>query len=136
MDHAVEFAALPGDDGHHEPLVADGDEFFLQDAFVAMRPEETFERFLNRSLLPFDIAADAVESYAGMVGDAAVGQDFAFEVFKQRAKIADGLRAASQPRKALGGGGERRLGVRRTVEQSEVAKISLGSRPAPSMRSL
>ncbi len=37
VDHAIELAALPGDHRHHEALVADGDELFLQHAFFAVR---------------------------------------------------------------------------------------------------
>ena len=47
VDHAVQLAALPGDDRHHEALVADGDELLLQDAFFAVRFQEALERFLD-----------------------------------------------------------------------------------------
>ena len=42
-----------------------------------------------------------------MVGDAAVGEDFAFQIFQERAELADGLRAPAQSWKAFGNGGER-----------------------------
>ena len=47
VDHAVQFAALPGDHRHHEALVADGDELLLQDALFAMGAQKALERFLN-----------------------------------------------------------------------------------------
>ena len=48
MNHAFRAASLARDQRHDEALVADGDEFLLQHAFVAMRFQEAFERFLNR----------------------------------------------------------------------------------------
>ena len=89
VDDAVELAALPGDDRHHEALVADRDELLLQDAFLPVGAQETLERILNGLLLPLDIAAQAVERDAGVVGDGAVGQDLAVEILQQRAEVAD-----------------------------------------------
>ena len=54
-----------------------------------------------------------------MVGNAAVGQNLAFQVLQQRAKIADGPRAATQPRKTFGHCGQQRLGIRGAVKQRE-----------------
>ena len=99
-------AALPGDHRHHEALVADGDELLLQDALFAVGAQEALERFLDRLLLPLDIAAQAGQRHAGVVGHGAVGQDLAVEIAQQRAEFADGLAARAQPRKALGGGGQ------------------------------
>ena len=81
VDHAVELAALPGDDRHHEALVADGDELLLQHAFFAVRAQKAFERFLDGAFLALDVAAQAGQRHAGVVGDAAVGQDLAFQIF-------------------------------------------------------
>ena len=80
VDHAVQLAPLPGDHRHHEALVADGDEFLLQHAFFAVRAQKALERFLDGALLPLDVAAQAGQRHAGMVGDAAVGQNLAFQV--------------------------------------------------------
>ena len=56
---------------------------------------------------------------------------------QQRAEIADGLRARAQAREALGDGGEERSWRRpRDRASAKTSKISLGSRLAPSMRSL
>ena len=126
VDHAVQLAALAGDHRHHEALVADGDELFLQNALLAVGAQEALERFLDGLLLPLDIAAQAGQRDAGVVGDAAVGQDLALELFQQRAKIADGLRAPAQPREALGGGGEQRFGIGGAVEQREDVEDFLG----------
>ena len=126
VDDAIELAALPGDHGHHEALVADGHEFFLEHAFLAVRAQEPFERFLDGFLLALHVAADAGQRDAGVVGDAAVGQDLAFQVFQQGPEIADGLGAPPQPRKTLGRGGQQRLGVGGAVEQGEEVEDFLG----------
>ncbi len=91
----------PAITGHHEALVANGDEFLLQHAFLAMRAEEALERILNGLLLPLDVAAQAAQGHAGMVGNGAVGQNLAVQILQQTAKIADGLRAAAQPRQSV-----------------------------------
>ena len=126
MDDAIQLAALAGDHRHHEALVADGDELLLQHAFFAVRAQKALQRFLDGLLLPLDIAAQAGQRHAGVVGHAAVGQDLAVQVVQQRAEIADGLRAAAQARKALGGRGEQRLGVGGPVEQREEIEDLLG----------
>jgi hypothetical protein len=79
VNDAFELAALAGDDRHDEALVAYGDELLLQDAFLAVGFEEAFERSLNGFLLALDIAADAPERHAGVVGHGAVGKNLAFE---------------------------------------------------------
>ena len=122
VDDAIELAALAGDDGHDEALVADGDEFLLQNALIAVGTEKALERLLNGALLALDIAAQAVERHAGMIGHTAVGQYLAFEIFEERAEIADGLRAPAESRKAFGNGGERRFRVGGAVEQREDGK--------------
>ncbi len=137
VDHAVELAALPGDHRHHEALVADGDELLLQHALFAVRFEEALERFLDRLLLPLDIAAQARQRDAGVVGDAAVGQDLAVEFAQQRAEIADGLRARAQARKALGAPRSAATWRRPRDPAARTGRRSpCGSRLAPSMRSL
>ncbi len=101
VNDAIQLAALPGDYRDHEALVANGDELLLEHAFLAMRAEEAFERILNGFLLPLDVAAQASQRHAGVVGNGAIGQDFAVQVLQQAAKIADGLCAAAQAGEAL-----------------------------------
>ena len=126
VNDAIELAALSGDDRDHEALVADGDELFLEHAFLAVRAQEALERVLNRLLLPLDVAAQAVERDAGVVGDRAVGEDLAVELLEQRAEIADGRGAGAEQREALGGGGEDGLGIGGAVEQGEEVEDLFG----------
>ena len=126
MDHALQLAPLAGDDRHHEALVTDGDELLLEDAFLAMRAQEAFEGFLNGLLLAFDVAAQAGERHAGVIGHRAIGQDLALEVFQQGTEIADGLRAAAEAGETLGGGGDQRFGIGGAVEQQEEIEDFLG----------
>ncbi len=126
MNYPIQLAPLPGDDRHHEALVADGDELLLEDAFLAMRAQEAFEGFLNGLLLAFDVAAQAGERHAGVIGHGAIGQDLALEVLQQGAEIADGLRAAAEAGETLGGGGDQRFGVGGAVEQQEEIEDFLG----------
>ena len=74
VNDAVDAAFLSGDDGHDVAVFADGDEVFLERAIGAMRAQESFERFLDAFLLAFDVAADAAESDAGVIGKRAVGK--------------------------------------------------------------
>ncbi len=126
VDDAVELAPLPGDHRHHEALVADGDEFFLEHAFLAVRAKKPLERFLNGFLLALHVAAHAGQRDTGVVRDAAIGQNFAFQILQQQAKIADGLRAPPQARKTLGRRGQQGFGVGGPVEQREEVEDFLG----------
>ena len=72
MNDAVDLASLPGDDRHHEPLVADCNELFLECPFFAVRLDESFERGLNGFLLLLDVAAKAVQRDACVVGNGAI----------------------------------------------------------------
>ena len=105
--------------GDHEALVADGDELFLEHALLAVGAQKALERFLDGLLLPLDVAAQAIERDAGIVGDGAVGQDLAVEGLQQGAEVADGPGARAEQREALGGRGQDRLGVGGAVEQGE-----------------
>ena len=129
MNHAIDLAALSGNHRNHEALVADGDELLLQHAFLAVGAQEALQRFVNRFLLPLDIAAQAAQRDAGMVGHAAVGQDLAVQFAQQGAKLADGRGAPSQQRKALGGRGQVRLGVGGDIQQREQLEDFLGLQP-------
>ena len=129
VNHAIQLAPLAGDYRHHETLVANGDEFLLQQPFFAVRLEKAFERLLDRLFLALDIAPQAGQRDAGVIGHAAVGKDLAVQIAQQRAKIADGGRAASQPRKALGGRGEHRFGIGRAVQQREHVEDFLRLQP-------
>src|SRR5262249_60803128 len=103
----------------HEALIANGDEFLLENAFVAMNLQETFKRFLDAFFLPLDVAAKPGERDTRVIGHTAVRQDLAVEVVQQRPEIADGGCARAQPRKSLGRGAEYGLGVGRPVKQRE-----------------
>ena len=96
VDHAGQLAALAGNHRHHKALVADGDVFFLQNAFVAVGAQKALERFLNAFLLFLDLAAQAMQMRAGAIEHRSIGLDFAFDFFQQRAEIADALRALRQ----------------------------------------
>src|ERR1035441_9453613 len=119
VNHAIDLAALSGDHRDHEAIVADGDELLLQHALLAVRAQEALQRLVDVLLLSLDIAAQAAEGDAGMIGHAAVGQDLAIQFAQQSAELADGGGAASQQRKALGDGGQQRLGVGGHVQQGE-----------------
>src|SRR4051812_1075161 len=119
MDDTVELPSLAGNDRHHEALVADGNELFLEQPFFTVRLQKTLERFLNRFLPPLDIAAQALEGDARMVGHGAIGQDLAVELLQQRPEFTDGARARPKSRKSLRSRGQNRLGVGRAIEQRE-----------------
>ena len=70
-------------------------------------------------LLPLDIAAQAGQRDAGVVGDGAIGEDLAFQILEQRAEIADRLAARAEPGEALGDRVEHALGVGGAVEHAE-----------------
>ena len=96
MNHTIDLAALPRNHRNHEAIVAHGDELFLQHAFLAVGSQEALQRFVNRFLLPLDIAAQAPQRDAGMIGHAAVGQNLAIQFAQQSAKLADRRGAPSQ----------------------------------------
>src|SRR5664279_2603397 len=129
MNHAIDLAALSGDHRDDEALIADGDEFLLQDAFLAVGAQETLERLVDGLLLALDVAAQAAQRDARMVGHAAIWQDLAIQFAQQGAKLADGGGAASQQRKALGGRGQVRLGIGGDIEQGEQLEDFLGLEP-------
>ena len=126
VNHAIDLAALSGNHRHHEALVADGDELFLEHAILAMRAQEAVEGFLDGFLLALDVATQAVERHAGVIGHAAIGQDLALELVQKRAKIADGLGAAAQARESLGGSRKVRFGVSRDIQQGKHSEDLFG----------
>ena len=79
-DAALEFAA----DGDDEAVTADGDEVFLRGAFAGELAQCGAEGFFDGALLAFLLAADAVELGRGVVGQGAVGLDFALDGFGER----------------------------------------------------
>ena len=91
VDHPVDLPALSGNHRNHEPLIADRDEFLLQHPFLAMAAQEALQRFVNRFLLPLDVATQPRQRHAGIVGHAAVGQDLAVQFAQQGAELADAL---------------------------------------------
>ena len=86
MNHAVNLALLPGHDRHHEAIVPQRDEFLLQRAVVAMRPQESLERGLNLPLLAFDVAAQPMQRHTGIVGDRAIRKNLAAHIAQYRAE--------------------------------------------------
>src|SRR5271170_1121656 len=58
VNYAVNAALLARDDRHHEPVVADGDEVFLDRSVRAMRPQEPLQRLLDGLLLSLHLAAN------------------------------------------------------------------------------
>jgi hypothetical protein len=87
---------------------------------------EAFRRSLDRLLLPLYVAAQAGEGDAGVIGDAAIGENLAIELAEQGAEFADRGGAAREQRKALGDRGEIALRVRRDIEQGEELEDLLG----------
>ena len=51
VNHAIHAPLAARDHGHHEAVVADGDEIFLQRAVFVMRAQEALERFLDQMAL-------------------------------------------------------------------------------------
>ena len=79
-DAALEFAA----DGNDEAVAANGDEVFLRGAFDGELAQRGAEGLFDDALLAFLLAADAVELGRGVVGEGAVGLDFALDGFGER----------------------------------------------------
>ena len=126
MDDAIELAPLPRDHGHHEALVANCDEFLLQDAFFAVRAQKALQGFLNGLLLALDISPQPRQRHAGIVGHAAIRQDLPFEVPQESPEIADVQRALPETRETLGHCHEKRFGIRGSVEKREKVEDLLG----------
>ena len=78
-DTALEFAA----DGDDEAVAANGDEVFLRGAFGGELAERGAKGFFDWALLALLITANAVELGRGVVGEGAIGLDFAFDGFGQ-----------------------------------------------------
>src|SRR6202035_4351887 len=89
VDDAVNLALLARDYRHHETIVAKRDELFLQCSVVVMSAQKSFERNLDLALLLVDIAAQALQRHAGIVGQRRVGKDLAAEVAEYGARIED-----------------------------------------------
>ena len=101
VDDAVDLLALAGNHRHHEALVANGDDLLLQYALFLVRAQEALQRIVNRLLLPFDLAAQAGQRDAGVVGDSAVRQNLSRHFLQHRAKLPDSQCPASEPWEAL-----------------------------------
>lgn len=90
MDDAGDLAFELGLDGDDEALAADGDEVFgggLGAAFFAERACGTAERGFDGSVLVLHGAADAAEFGTGVVGEGAIGFDFAAEGAEERGEV-------------------------------------------------
>ncbi len=120
VNHAGQFAALPGDHRHHVTLVANGDVLFLQHAFVAIGAEEAFERFLNALLLLLDLAAETMEMRAGAVENGSVRLNLALDFLEQRPEIADAAaRVSPSSGNRSASGSEKRCGVGGAIEERD-----------------
>ena len=73
-------------DGNDEAVAADGDEIFLRCAVAGELAQRGAEAFFNEALLALLIAADAAELGRCIVGEGAVGLDFALDGFGERAE--------------------------------------------------
>ena len=73
MDHAIHAPLAAGYDWDYEPIIANGDEIFLQRSVFVMCAQETRQGFLDLPALPFAIAAQAREHDARIVRQRAVG---------------------------------------------------------------
>ena len=82
-DAALELAA----DGDDEAVAADGDEVFLRGAFAGELAQGGAEGFFDGALLALLLAADAAEFGRGVVGEGAVGLDFALDGFGERLRV-------------------------------------------------
>ena len=96
-----------------------------------MRAQEPFERILNGFLLPLDVAAQAGQRHAGVIGYAPVGQNLARQVAQQAPEIADVARPAREAREALGRGGKQGLRIGRAVQQGKYIEDFLGLQASP-----
>ena len=77
VNHALHATFAAGDDRHHESIVADGDELFLQCAIRLMRAQETLQRFFDQAALPLHIAAQPTQCNARVIGQRPVGKNLA-----------------------------------------------------------
>ncbi len=126
VDDAVDFALLAGHDGHHETLVADGDEILAQNAVLVMRAQEAFERSVNLLLLLFDVAAQARERQAGVIGQRTVGQEFAGQLAHHAAEVAQLVRLRAEQREAFARGQKDGAQVACAIEQFDEFQDFLG----------
>ena len=138
VDHAIQLAALPGDERHHEALIADGDELLLQHAFFAVRFEEALERFLDAlsSAARCRGAGGRAPRWRGRRRCHRAGschRDRSAARGNRRwfapVRPSRGNRSASRGQHAI-------LASAARSSRANTSKISLGSRLAPSMRSL
>ena len=119
VNHAGQLAALPRNHRHHKTLVADRDVLFLQNAFVAIGAQKTFERFLNAFLLLLDVAAQAMQMRARAVEHGSVALDLAFDFFQKRAKVSDALRPPGQQREPFTRRIQKRSGIGGAIEKPD-----------------
>jgi len=87
VDDAGDAATELGFDGDDEALAANGDELVLGGTFGRERAEGLAQALFNGAMLALHRAADAAELVAGVVGERAVGEDFAAEGLQQRGEV-------------------------------------------------
>ena len=101
VNHAVHAPLAAGHDRHHEPVIANGDEIFLQRSVFVMRAQEARQRFLDLPALPFAVAAQARQHDTRIVRQRAVGKNLAAKIAGQLAQIGDRRGVRRQPRITL-----------------------------------
>ena len=101
MNHAIHAPLAAGHDRHHEPVIANGDEIFLQRSVFVMRAQEARQRFFDLPALPFAVAAQTRQHDTGIVRQRAVGQNLAAKIAGQLMQIRDRRRVRRQPRITL-----------------------------------
>ena len=89
MHHALHAAFLLDFDRDHKALAADGDQFVLHGAAFGEFPQVAAQRFLDLTLLLFDLAANAAEFGRSAIVECAVGQDLVMERTQEAREILD-----------------------------------------------
>ena len=117
MDDALDLALAAGDHRYDETLVADGDELFLQQVLLAVQAEEALQGVLDQLPLPLDVAAQAGQFRAGVIGHRPVGQKLPGQFPRQRSEITDSLGADRQSREPCAHRGQHQAHARSDVEQ-------------------
>ena len=121
VNHALHAPFLLDFNRNHKPLATNRDQLILHGAAFRQPAEMTAQRFLNRTLLLLDFAADAGQLGGGAVVERAIGQGLVAESAQKFGEIGDRLGEGSD-RGPFGAHGRRRLPdylapLRRAVNQ-------------------
>ena len=114
VDHARDAALELAAHGNDEAVAADGDEVFLGGAFAGELAQGGAEALFDDALLAFLLAADAAEFGRSVVGERAVGLDFALDGLRR----ADGELRGQRRRRARRGQATCRRGARAATASS------------------